>query len=173
MSRERQEQPLSDEETARKAKLRCMKLLEYSDKTELQLRRRLEEGGFPPFAVDGAIEYVKQFHYLDDRRFAENYALQQSGKKSMKRIAQDLVQKGVDTSCIEDVLEQCSDQEEETAMHLLEKHAHGKDMTQEKVQWSQIRYLTGKGFSYDLSRRAVQRYSGSMQEGKKDSSDSF
>lgn len=158
MDREQQDQAMSDEELARGAKLRCMKFLEYSDRTEAQLRRKLAESGFPSGAVDEAIVYVKQLHYLDDRRFAENYIQRYSKKKSMKRLAQELLQKGVASSCIEEVLGQCGSQEEEAAMHLLETHANGRDMTQDKVRWNQIRYLTGKGFSYDLARRTVMRF---------------
>lgn len=156
---------LSDEEIARKAKLRCMKLLEYSDRTESQLRRRLREGGFPPFAIDEAIEYVKRFHYLDDSRFAGNYVMQQSGRKSARRMAQELLQKGVEASCVEEVIDRYRDKEEEAGMRVLVKYAQGKDMSQEKVRWGVVRYLTGKGFPYDMSRRLVQSYtSESMDE---------
>jgi len=153
------QEQLPEEEVVRKAKLRCMKLLEYSDRTEAQLRRRLREGGFPPFAIDSAIEYVKRFHYLDDSRFAGNYVMQQSGRKSVRRMAQELMQKGVDASCVEEAIERYRDKEEEAGMRVLVKHAQGKDMTQEKVRWSLVRYLTGKGFPYDMSRRLVQSYS--------------
>ncbi len=150
---------ISDEEISRKAKLRCMKLLEYSDRTEQQLRRRLKESGFPSSAVDDAIAYVKRFHYLDDSRFAGNYVMQQSGKKSVRRMTQELMQKGVEVSCIQDALEQCRCKEEEAAARVLVKHMQGKDLTQEKVRWGLVRYLTGKGFPYDMSRRLVQNYS--------------
>lgn len=155
---------LPEEEIVRKAKLRCMKLLEYSDRTELQLRRRLREGGFPPFAIDAAIEYVKHFHYLDDSRFAGNYVMQQSSRKSVRRMAQELMQKGVDASCVEEAIERYGGKEEEAGMRVLMKHAQGKDMTQEKVRWSLVRYLTGKGFSYDMSRRLVQSYSSASMD---------
>ncbi len=153
------EEKISDEEVARKAKLRCMKLLEYSDRTEQQLRRKLKESGFPQNAVDEAILYVKQFHYLDDSRFAGNYVMQQSSRKSVRRMTQELMQKGVEASCIEDVLEQYRDKEEEAAARVLVKHMQGKDFTQDKVRWGLVRYLTGKGFPYDMSRRLVQDYS--------------
>lgn len=159
---EMEAQPLTAEEMERKARLRCMKLLEYSDRTEMQLRRRLEEGGFPPFAVDSAIEYVRKFHYLDDRRYAENYLLQQQEKKSRRRIAQDLMQKGVEAAVVEEVMEAGEQREDAAADKLLKKHARGKDITQEKVRWSLVRYLTGKGFSYDLSRRLVEDYAASV-----------
>ena len=145
-------------ELEKKARLRCMKLLEYSERTEQQLCRRLKEGGFPPFAIESAIDYVKQMHYLDDRRFAENYVLQQGEKKSRRRIAQDLLQKGVDAELIEAALGDDWHQEEETAAKLLEKHVRGRDLTDEKTRWSLIRYLTGRGFSYDLSKRLVEEY---------------
>ncbi|MBQ8639396.1 MAG: regulatory protein RecX [Lachnospiraceae bacterium] len=151
-------------EMERKARLRCMKLLEYSDRTEQQLRKKLQENEFPAFAVESAISYVKQFHYLDDRRYAENYLLQQGQRKSRKRMAQDLRQRGVSNALIEEAIDNSSDCEAETAAKLLEKRARGKDLSQDKVRWGLVRYLTGRGFSYDLSRRLVASYTDSSME---------
>lgn len=58
------------EELISEAKKKAMNLLLYMDRTEKQLRDKLEEGEFPPQAVSEAISYVKSFHYLDDERYA-------------------------------------------------------------------------------------------------------
>ena len=42
-----------------RAKERMLHLLEASDRTEAELRRRLREGCFPPEAVEAAIDYGK------------------------------------------------------------------------------------------------------------------
>ena len=55
------------------AKEKALNLLSYSDKTEKGLRDKLAEHGFPPYAIDEAISYVRSFHYLDDKRFAEAF----------------------------------------------------------------------------------------------------
>ena len=49
---------LDDEEILHMAKKQCLNILKQSDKTKKQLRQRLKEGGFPPFAVEGAIAYA-------------------------------------------------------------------------------------------------------------------
>ena len=57
----------------KRATLRAMHILERTDKTEAQLRRKLEESEYPKEAVESAIAYVTSYGYLDDRRYAEHY----------------------------------------------------------------------------------------------------
>ena len=67
--------PLSEEEKSgdiRRARHRALHILERSDRTEQELRAKLERN-YRAEAVEDAISYVKQYHYLDDRRYAVNY----------------------------------------------------------------------------------------------------
>ena len=45
----------------KRARLRAMKLLEISDRSEEALRRKLSEGGYSPGIVENAVAYVKSF----------------------------------------------------------------------------------------------------------------
>ena len=91
-------------EIIRQAKARALKILEFSDKTEKQLRDKLKEGEFPPFAVDEAIEYVRGFHYIDDLRYAEAYIRGRRSRKSTYELRMELRQKGLDPDTIETAL---------------------------------------------------------------------
>ena len=57
----------------KRAKKRAMHLLEKMDRTESNLREKLRMNGYPQELVDEAVDYVKRYHYIDDRRYAENY----------------------------------------------------------------------------------------------------
>ena len=76
----------------KRATLRAMHILERTDKTEAQLRRKLEES-----------EYPKE--YLDDRRYAEHYIEWKKQGKGKARLKMELVQKGISREIIEEVLE--------------------------------------------------------------------
>ena len=89
----------------KRATLRAMHILERTDKTEAQLRRKLEESEYPKEAVESAIAYVTSYGYLDDRRYAEHYIEWKKQGKGKARLKMELVQKGISREIIEEVLE--------------------------------------------------------------------
>ena len=56
----------------KRAKKRALFLLERMDRTELQLCEKLRQNGYPEECVAAAVEYVKQYHYIDDLRYAKH-----------------------------------------------------------------------------------------------------
>lgn len=149
---------LEQEEVLRLAKKKCLDILKQSDKTEMQLRRKLKEGGFPPFAVDGAIAYAASFHYIDDERYTRNYLETGGQRKSRKRMEMELIQKGIEREQIRLCLEDAEWDEAETAFSLLRKRAAGKDWTSETIQRRIMQYMAGQGFSYETIRSSMRRY---------------
>ena len=63
-------QKLLTEVVGKRAKKRAMHLLERMDRTEKQLRDKLEDGKYPQVCIDEAIAYVRKYHYIDDYRYA-------------------------------------------------------------------------------------------------------
>ena len=59
-------QKLLTEVVGKRAKKRAMHLLECMDRTEKQLRDKLEDGKYPQVCIDEAIAYVRKYHYIDD-----------------------------------------------------------------------------------------------------------
>ena len=45
----------------KRARMRAMKLLEMSDRSEEALRKKLADGGYPEEIVENALSYVKVF----------------------------------------------------------------------------------------------------------------
>ena len=70
----------------KRAKLRCLRLLEDMDRTEAALRDKLKQGYYPQDIIDQAVAYVKSFGYLDDGRYAENFVRSRLGTKSRREI---------------------------------------------------------------------------------------
>lgn len=82
------------------AKKKTLELLERMDRTEEEIRIKLRQRDFSDDIIDEAILYAKQFHYIDDYRFACNYIQMMSSTKSKKQILYKLYQKGVSKSCV-------------------------------------------------------------------------
>lgn len=139
----------------KRVRLRCMHLLQKADKTERQLRQKLKEGGYPPFLVDDALDYVKSYHYVDDERYARYYVQQQSAGKSRLRLKQDLQTKGVPEEIIRLVLEE-EEVDEEASLRKLAQKKVASVRPQTPVDWQKIsRYLAGKGYGFSTIRHVI------------------
>lgn len=136
-----------------RAKKRAMHLLERMDRTESQLRQKLEQNGYPAVCVEAAIEYVKSYHYIDDARYAENYIRYGQEKKSRQRLQMDLYAKGVDREVVAQAMEEvfCAD-EQQKIMTLLEKKHYDPEQSDRKEQQRIYQFLMRRGYrSSDIS----------------------
>lgn len=97
----------------KRVKLCAMHQLEKRDKTEHQLRQKLTELFYPKQLVEEAIDYVKQYHYIDDLRYAVSYMSYRREQKSVRQMEQELYQKGIPKEIIQEALEQIETPDEE------------------------------------------------------------
>ncbi len=132
----------------KRATLRAMHILERTDKTEAQLRRKLEESEYPKEAVESAIAYVTSYGYLDDRRYAEHYIEWKKQGKGKARLKMELVQKGISREIIEEVLESTDfgETREMIRQIILKKRKTDIPMN-EKEKQKLYGFLMRKGFS--------------------------
>jgi len=141
----------------KRAKLRAMNLLKDRDLTEHSLRGKLKEGYYPEDSIRIAIEYVKSYGYIDDRRYAQNYVNFKSVSKSRYQIKNLLLQKGLDKDLISEVCDEYyenSDNNENSESKLIEKLIFKRkvdiiNITREDKS-KLLGYLTRRGFRIDL-----------------------
>ena len=132
----------------KRATLRAMHILERTDKTEAQLRRKLEESEYPKEAVESAIAYVTSYGYLDDRRYAEHYIEWKKQGKGKARLKMELVQKGISREIIEEVLESTDfGQTREMIRQIILKKRKTDIPMNEKEKQRIYGFLMRKGFS--------------------------
>ena len=143
------------EEQNRLARAKAMKLLEFSDKTEQQLRDRLKEGEFPPSAIDNAIAYLKDLHYLDDVRYACSYIRVKSGQKSISEMRLQLLQKGVSKEDIDTAMDTETPDESAAVRRLFERKYQHADLTDPEVYKKAFSYFGRKGFSYECIKNTL------------------
>jgi len=138
----------------KRAKLRAMNLLKDRDLTEHALRRKLKEGYYPEDSIRIAIEYVKNYGYIDDRRYAQNYLIFKSVSKSRYQIKNFLLQKGIDKDLILEVCDEFYATSENSERDLVEKLILKRKIDifnitrDEKAKL--LGYLTRRGFRIDL-----------------------
>ncbi|MBC8561245.1 regulatory protein RecX [Jutongia huaianensis] len=108
------------------AKKKAMSLLKYMDRTEWQLRDKLAAKGFSEEAVEGAVDYVKSFHYLDDYRYAVHFVELHYEQRSRQRMRQDLYQRHVPEEYIDLALESICENDDIALQEALRKITKGE-----------------------------------------------
>lgn len=108
------------------AKKKAMSLLKYMDRTEWQLRDKLAAKGFSEEAVEGAVDYVKSFHYLDDYRYAVHFVELHYEQRSRQRMRQDLYQRHVPEEYIDLALDSICENDDVALQEALRKITKGE-----------------------------------------------
>lgn len=134
----------------------ALSLLEYRDRTETELSRKLAERGYAPGEIQEALDFLKEYHYVDDGEYARRYIRAASSRKSIRRIRQELMEKGVDREILDAGLEEADIDEEASILSLLRKKGYQPGERMEAEAYRKLMgSLSRKGFSFDAIRRAM------------------
>lgn len=135
----------------KRAKRRILYLLGQMDRTEVQIRQKLQQGGYPEGIIEEAIAYAKDSHYLDDARYARNYVRFQQEKKSREQMRMGLCQKGIRRELAEQALEtECvSENEQELILKWLQKKNYPGEAASFQEKRRIYQFLMRKGFHMD------------------------
>lgn len=143
-----------EETVFRRAKQKAMAILKRMDRTEFELREKLKHEEYVDEIIERTIEYVKSYHYIDDKRYLENYIRVHQAKKSIRQIKQELKYKGIALDDFNVALEVMDDQcAIERAIQKKMKNKKTLDVLQKQKL---ITYLYQKGFTSDDIKHAVQ-----------------
>lgn len=142
----------------KRARLRAMHLLERMGRTEQQLREKLSSGEYPPEVIDGAINYVKSFGYINDLEYARNFILGRKERKSRKELYYLLLAKGVEKEQIEQALEECYPTEDvrNVILGFLKKKRYDPQTADPDTTKKIMASLMRKGFRYEDIRQVIQ-----------------
>ncbi|MCR5704839.1 MAG: recombination regulator RecX [Eubacterium sp.] len=136
---------------------RALYLLDRSEQTEKQIKDKLVAGFYPATIIEQVIEYLKEYHCIDDYRFTCNYIENKKNKKSRKQITQELYQKGISKENIENAFDESDYSPMDSLMKLVEKKASRYDLNEYKELAKFYQYLLGKGYPYDAVDSVIKR----------------
>ena len=138
------------EQQQKEVRKKALKLLEHMDRTEKGLYDRLLRAGFSEAVAADAVDYVKGYGYVDDRRYARNYIMYRIHDRSRQKIFQELQQKGVDRPTIQYAWEEAAELEEQDERRLLRKMVEKKYEPGTQLEEKEMRrlfgYLSRRGF---------------------------
>ena len=148
-----------EEVLPKRAKLRAMNLLTQRSYTRAQLETKLKDGLYPEEIIEEALEYVESFHYIDDVQYAVDYLTYHESVKSLKRMEQDLLRRGIKRDTFDKAMDiwrrmggGCDEQEMIGA--LLAKKKYHEDMNYREKQ-KIMAFLLRKGFSMDAINKSM------------------
>ena len=124
----------------------------------------MKSGSYPENLIDDALDYVKSYHYVDDERYARAYLADCLGRRSKKRICQDLLSRGIDKEVVSSVMEELFQEmdgeaaEIELAKTLLHKRHFDPKSADFQDSQKQMAYLMRKGFSSDVIREVMRTF---------------
>ncbi len=167
--RRKYKKPIKDEDrviknperSRRKTFDRAVNLLTYKPRSVAELRERLLEKAWTnEEIVDGVIEKLKEYNYLNDEEFARNLAASKVRSKAFgkRRLQQDLRQKKLDSETIEKALENVFEEtpEEEIIDRAVAKRLRIKGIPETpNDKRNFFGYLMRQGFDYDLIRKKM------------------
>lgn len=108
---------------------------------------------FSRYAIDSAVNKLKEYNYLNDEAFARNYFEALSGSKGKRVIAQKLKEKGVKKEIIDELLLNIEDEdEEERARALAEKFVKNREKNLKNKQKC-FAHLVYKGYDYSVAQK--------------------
>lgn len=158
-------QVLSDEDIARlrqrdaaeRAAERALDLLSYRPRSEAEIRERLAER-YDPETTAEVLERLRRSGLVDDREFARYWVQSrlQHNPRGAVALRQELYQKGVDESAIEEALAEYDEGDAaaraaETARRKL------RGLPPDVFRRRLTDYLLRRGFSYGIVRTVVQQ----------------
>lgn len=156
-------QTITTEVLVKRARLRSMNILKSFDKTEEELRRKLQQGMYPKDIIDNAIEYVKSYGYIDDSRYVQNYITYKGRRKSKRMIEMELMGKGIDKDIITSIYEEV---EENMDLKLIRKLVEKKRIdfaTIDRMEYQKLyQFLMRKGFKSEDIRQVLEENSHEM-----------
>jgi regulatory protein len=140
-------------EEAKKALATALGILARRDHSEAELARKLREKGISAGAVAAVVQRLKDLHYLDDGRFAQQWATSavSSGRGYGPRLRQELSRRGVAKEIVNEVLAGIATEydETETLTSLMARKFAGFDpgAADDREKRRVFNYLQRRGFS--------------------------
>lgn len=134
----------------------ALKQISYSQKTSFDIIKKLKDKKYSEDNITRTIDFLKEYQLVDDESYVKAYIHDKSNLSfwSKNKIFYSLRAKSIPENLIIKYLDEISDEKEyKKALTLGQKKARG-DFSFENKQ-KVYRYLTGRGFSYDIISKCV------------------
>ena len=142
----------------KRARERSFCILKNRDYTEYEMRSKLRRGYYPEEIIDRVINRLKEYGYIDDERFTDNYIEAYINRESKRLIKMKLFSKGISEELIKNKLSlynmDSSKILQDKYSKLISEMADCDDKTKSKLMSRLLR----RGFSFEDINRAIKEF---------------
>ncbi|MBQ3022235.1 MAG: regulatory protein RecX [Clostridia bacterium] len=137
-------------------------LIEFRDRTEKELREKLTAKGYTEEQIEDTVEFLKNYGYIDDKRYALHFISDAINLKKWGkiRIRTELLRKGIDRETVEFSLEDAfSKIEDDRVFSIMEKRFSDSDFGNMKERTRIFNFFMRRGFTPDEIKGAMNKMS--------------
>lgn len=139
------------------------RLLKIRLRSQFELEQKLKRKKYLPEEIESAIKKLKKVNLIDDKRFAYAFVHDREilNPRGKRLLALELRQKGIASEIIEEVLSFDDQYELELACQALNRKKRSyQDLDGFKRKQKLLAFLSRRGFSYGISKEAIERLEG-------------
>lgn len=135
-------------------------LIEFKDRTEKELRDKFREKGYDENDTEDEIEFLKNYGYINDKRYAEHFThdainIKKWGKM---RIRTELLRKGVDRETIDNIIEDAFfEVGNDLVLTQMQTRFKNSDFSNIKERTRIFNFFMRRGFSPDEIKGAMNK----------------
>jgi regulatory protein len=144
---------MDDQAALKKARSRALRFLTYRARTVKELETYLQQKEFAAGIVASVIAEMKDYGYLDDYKFSRDFInYRKSRGYGKKRIKYELKLKGIERDCVEELIADSFDREEELNVirDMLRKRMPDDGIIDQRWVVRQAGFLARRGFQENL-----------------------
>lgn len=140
-----------------------LRYISHRDRTMCEVVNRLEREGYSGEITDRVLSFLKEQGYVNDRRYAEYYIVCYKDKRSIRRILQELKNRGIDDELLDEVMETADADTGMAVRNALKKQMERRgiaDMNQASCQEKNkiMAALFRQGYSVEEIRREMEMF---------------
>lgn len=148
-----------DEENYIKCKNDALKAIERSYKTEKEISTKLVQKEHSEKNINKAIEFLRQYKFVDDYRYVDLYLKEKMKKQGKKKIKYELLKKGIEENIINDKLGSISNESEVFNMDILARKKYSILIKSEdnsfKIYSKLFNYLSRLGYNNSMIKDVI------------------
>ena len=146
---------MPDPEAFKKAKNQALKYLSYRDRSKWEITQYLEKKQHSHLVIQQTLEYLENFDYVDDQRFALQWGQFKINKKKLgrNRLYLELLNKGIARETLENILSTLYENNPEIQLAkecASKKWESLKGVEADKKKRRLFQHLKRRGFSADI-----------------------
>ena len=145
------------------AKQSALRYLERRPHSEKELRQKLAKKNYEPMAIDSAIDFLKEYNYINDYKYFEDYAQWLADRKyyGRSRVEIELAKRGANKEAIAEICDKVFFEREKTEYEFAKKIIDKRKSSINRKEASKRRVyiyniLSRYGISADVIRKILE-----------------